>query len=90
MKTYLVSFAGGLVFGGVYGFFDARSPQPPVIALIGLLAILLGEQIMPTARRVLIGTRRAYAQHVPAALPVAAAPALSGAARKAAPLKERA
>jgi len=47
MKVYVVSFALGLLVGVIYALFQVRSPAPPVIALIGLLGILLGEQIPP-------------------------------------------
>jgi XapX domain-containing protein len=47
MKTYLVSLALGLLVGVIYALFNVRSPAPPVVALIGLLGILLGEQIPP-------------------------------------------
>jgi len=46
MKVYLVSFGAGLLVGVVYSLFNVRSPAPPVVALIGLLGILLGEQIL--------------------------------------------
>lgn len=47
MKTYVVSLALGLLVGVIYALFQVRSPAPPVIALVGLLGILLGEQIPP-------------------------------------------
>lgn len=50
MKPYLVSLALGLLVGVIYALFDVRSPAPPVIALVGLLGILLGEQIPPLAK----------------------------------------
>ena len=45
MKFYIVSLAVGLLVGIIYGCLNVRSPAPPVIALVGLLGILLGEQI---------------------------------------------
>jgi XapX domain-containing protein len=51
MKTYLVSLALGLLVGVIYAVFQVRSPAPPVIALVGLLGILLGEQIPPLVRQ---------------------------------------
>jgi XapX domain-containing protein len=51
MKLYLISLAVGLLVGVIYGALNVRSPAPPVIALIGLLGILLGEQIPPLARQ---------------------------------------
>jgi XapX domain-containing protein len=51
MKVYVLSFAAGLLVGVIYGVLNVRSPAPPVIALIGLLGILLGEQLIPFAKR---------------------------------------
>ena len=53
MKIYLVSLGAGLLVGLIYGLLNVRSPAPPVIALVGLLGILLGEQIVPIAKRML-------------------------------------
>ena len=55
MKPYLISLAAGLLIGGIYSILGVKSPAPPTIALIGLLGMLLGEQIVPIARRVLAG-----------------------------------
>ena len=51
MKIYVLSLAVGLLVGVIYGLLNVRSPAPPVIALIGLLGILLGEQLVPLAKR---------------------------------------
>lgn len=51
MKAYLLSLGAGLLVGIVYSLLGVRSPAPPVIALVGLAGILLGEQVMPIARR---------------------------------------
>ena len=53
MKPYLVALALGLLVGVIYALFNVRSPAPPVIALVGLLGILAGEQIPPLAKRLL-------------------------------------
>ena len=53
MKPYVLSLAVGLLVGVIYALFNVRSPAPPVIALVGLLGILLGEQIPPLVRQVL-------------------------------------
>ncbi len=50
MKLYLVSLAVGLAVGVIYGLLNVRSPAPPVIALIGLLGMLIGEQVVPVVR----------------------------------------
>jgi XapX domain-containing protein len=76
MKASLLSFGAGLVVGVVYSLLGVRSPAPPVVALIGLLGILLGEQIVPVGRQMIAGTsiRAAWrqmqcAQHVFGAMP---------------------
>lgn len=51
MKPYLVSLAVGLLVGVIYALFNVRSPAPPVIALVGLLGILLGEQLPPLVKK---------------------------------------
>ena len=51
MKPYLVSLAVGVLVGVIYALFQVRSPAPPVIALVGLLGILLGEQIPPLIKQ---------------------------------------
>jgi XapX domain-containing protein len=52
MKAYIVSLAVGLLVGVIYALFNVRSPAPPVIALMGLLGILLGEQIPSLIKQV--------------------------------------
>jgi XapX domain-containing protein len=53
MKPYLLSLGAVLLVGVVYSLLNVRSPAPPVIALVGLLGILLGEQAVPLVKRVL-------------------------------------
>ena len=53
MKPYVLSLAIGLLVGVIYALFNVRSPAPPVIALVGLLGILAGEQIPPLVRQML-------------------------------------
>lgn len=50
MNAYVLSAAVGLLVGVIYGLLNVRSPAPPVIALVGLLGILAGEQIPPLVR----------------------------------------
>jgi XapX domain-containing protein len=52
---YLISLGAGILAGLLYGLINVRSPAPPAIALIGLLGILIGEQIVPVAKRVIGG-----------------------------------
>jgi XapX domain-containing protein len=45
MKMLFVSFAVGLGVGVIYGVIRVKSPAPPIIALLGLLGMVLGEQL---------------------------------------------
>jgi XapX domain-containing protein len=36
----------------IYNLLNVRSPAPPMIALIGLLGILVGEQVLPRLKSV--------------------------------------
>ncbi len=56
MKAYLLSLAVGVLVGVLYGMLGVRSPAPPVVALIGLLGMLLGEQIPPLVRHAAAST----------------------------------
>ncbi|RBL87693.1 XapX domain-containing protein [Streptomyces cavourensis] len=56
MKIYLLSLGAGLLVGVVYSLLQVRSPAPPLVALIGLLGILVGEQIVPVGKQLLSGT----------------------------------
>ena len=47
MKAYLFSFLVGCLVGIVYAAVRVRSPAPPVVALIGLLGMLAGENAYP-------------------------------------------
>jgi len=55
MKLYIVSLAVGLLVGIIYSVLQVRSPAPPAIALIGLLGMLIGEQIVPVVKRMAAG-----------------------------------
>jgi XapX domain-containing protein len=51
MRVYFMSLGVGLLVGIIYGLLNVRSPAPPVVALVGLFGILLGEQVVPMAKR---------------------------------------
>lgn len=55
MKLYLVSLGAGILVGILYALMQVRSPAPPVVALIGLLGMLIGEQVLPPIRRMIAG-----------------------------------
>lgn len=76
MKPYLAALGAGLLVGIVYSLLGVRSPAPPVIALVGLLGILLGEQVVPLAQRLwnrdpgaIAETRADCAEHLLGPLP---------------------
>jgi XapX domain-containing protein len=50
MNGYLVSLLMGLGVGVAYGLIQVRSPAPPLVALVGLLGMVLGEQAVDTVR----------------------------------------
>ncbi|MDS9468881.1 XapX domain-containing protein [Paracoccus sp. MBLB3053] len=53
MKPYLASLCAGVLVGAIYSLLNVRSPAPPVIALVGLLGILIGEQTVPLLRHLM-------------------------------------
>ena len=53
MRIYLLTLGSGLAVGALYSLIGVRSPAPPMIALVGLLGILLGEQALPLVRQAL-------------------------------------
>jgi XapX domain-containing protein len=53
MKPYLLSLGAGLLVGVIYSLLNVRSPAPPAIALLGLMGMLLGEQAIPVAKRLM-------------------------------------
>lgn len=75
MKVYLISLGAGLLVGVIYSLLGVLSPAPPIIALVGLAGILLGEQIVPIAKRLADRTeltrfvREDCSQHVLGTLP---------------------
>ena len=65
MKIYLLSLGAGVLVGVIYSLLNVRSPAPPLIALVGLLGILVGEQIIPVIKQVLAGSSFLGACHDP-------------------------
>ena len=61
MRVYLLSLGAGLLVGVIYSLLNVRSPAPPVVALVGLLGILVGEQIIPVAKHMVEGSHLAAA-----------------------------
>lgn len=50
MMAYLLSLGAGLLVGIIYSLLGVRSPAPPYIALVGLLGMLIGEQVFPIVK----------------------------------------
>lgn len=45
-----------VLVGIIYSLLSVRSPAPPLVALVGLLGILVGEQIIPVGKQLLAGS----------------------------------
>jgi XapX domain-containing protein len=82
MRAYLLSLGAGVLVGVVYSVLGVRSPAPPVVALVGLFGMLVGEQILPVGQRLLAGcdlpsawNQSACTAHLFGALPGRPAPA---------------
>ena len=56
MKIYLLSLGAGALVGVIYSLLNVRSPAPPLVALVGLLGILAGEQIIPVGKQMVAGS----------------------------------
>jgi XapX domain-containing protein len=63
MRVYVVSLAAGLLVGVIYSLLNVRSPAPPVVALVGLMGILIGEQVIPVGKQLLAGASLRMAWH---------------------------
>lgn len=55
MKIYLISAGAGILVGIIYSLLNVRSPAPPLVALVGLLGILVGEQVIPVGKQLMNG-----------------------------------
>ena len=44
MRVLLISFVVGVGVGILYGLIRVKSPAPPIVALLGLLGMVIGEQ----------------------------------------------
>jgi len=53
LKTYSVSLAAGVLAGVIYAVIDVNSPAPPIIALVGLLGMQVGEHLIPLIKRLI-------------------------------------
>jgi XapX domain-containing protein len=53
LKPYVLSLVVGILIGLLYAVLDVSSPAPPVIALLGLLGMQIGEHIIPVCQRLI-------------------------------------
>ena len=53
---YVISLGAGVLVGVIYSLINVRSPAPPLVALVGLLGMLAGEQAIPVGKRLLAGS----------------------------------
>ncbi|WP_296653006.1 DUF1427 family protein [Paraburkholderia sp.] len=51
MEPYLVSLGAGVLIGVIYSVIKVRSPAPPLVALIGLLGMVIGVEVVPALRQ---------------------------------------
>jgi XapX domain-containing protein len=56
MKPYILSLLSGILAGAIYSLIRVRSPAPPMVALVGLLGMVIGAQVIPTGRQLLAST----------------------------------
>jgi XapX domain-containing protein len=63
MTGYLVSLLMGLAVGAAYGLVQVNSPAPPMIALVGLFGMVLGQQAVDMAKRHFVPPAQASIQH---------------------------
>jgi XapX domain-containing protein len=88
-KDYFAALAAGTLVGVIYGLINVRSPAPPIVGLVGLLGILLGEQAVPLAKRLVASQpvttswlREECQPHVFGRLPVGRASVLESEAKE--------
>jgi len=53
MKSYLISLAVGILVGVIYAGLKVKSPAPPLVALVGLLGMVIGEKLLPMMKEYL-------------------------------------
>ncbi len=65
MTGCIVSLLMGLIVGALYALVQVRSPAPPLIALVGLFGMVVGEQAVDMAKRHFQPTPQASAGQPP-------------------------
>ncbi|NDL65136.1 DUF1427 family protein [Acerihabitans arboris] len=89
MNAYFISPGAGVLIGLVYALLKVRSPAPPAIALIGLLGMLIGEQLSVLVVRQAAAAQAAPRQKATGAMGIntVASPAAQGADVHKSPLR---
>jgi XapX domain-containing protein len=49
VNAYVISLVMGLIVGALYGLIKVQSPAPPIIALVGLFGMVMGQRFTPIA-----------------------------------------
>jgi XapX domain-containing protein len=65
IKACAISLAVGVVVGVLYYVLRVRSPAPPLVALVGLLGMLAGEQLVPMAQAAFTRIAPLIGRHTP-------------------------
>ncbi|ANG93830.1 XapX domain-containing protein [Enterobacteriaceae bacterium 155047] len=53
LKTYSVSLFVGILAGLIYALLDVNSPAPPIVALVGLAGMQMGEHAIPLIKKII-------------------------------------
>lgn len=53
VKSYVISLLVGMLAGGIYALIRVDAPAPPIVALLGLFGMLVGEQLVPLVKRLI-------------------------------------
>lgn len=66
MEPYFISLLTGVLAGFIYSIIRVRSPAPPIVALVGLLGMVIGAQIMPIGHQLFADAEAHTAQTIAA------------------------
>ena len=64
MKGLFLSLVVGVGVGALYGLLRVKSPAPPIIALLGLLGMVLGEHLAVWMQTKQVDVARAASVHL--------------------------
>lgn len=69
MSPWVISLGAGVVIGLFYALLNVRSPAPPAVALVGLLGMIIGGQLMAQV----VGKTNTVSVSIQAAAPLSVA-----------------